>query len=108
MEDPFENMTKNYKEITFNDTVLKVKLHAKECGRLLLMTREIPQENDVDRITDIMSRAIKRMYPKQSDDNIDTLISNNYVNLFKEFMILSGLPRDTYDSAEVNKKTKKK
>lgn len=106
--DPFENLTKNYKEIPLNDTVLKVKLHAKECGRLLLMTREVPQEDDVDRITEIMSRAIKRMYPKQSDDNIDTLISNNYVDLFKEFMILSGIPRDTYNTAEVDKKTKKK
>lgn len=102
--DPFEAITKNYKEIPINGTKLKVKLHAKESGRLLLMMREEPADEDADRVTDIMIKAIKRMYLDKSDENIDTLVSDNYATLFKEFMILSGLPRKTYDKAESKKK----
>lgn len=108
MSNPFENIEMKIKTIKIGTDDIKVRLSARDAGKMVLLMKNEFSESDADRTSDIMLRTLKQGNPGISEEILDYYISEHYSDMFVELLVLSGVPRTSLDKAVKESKPKKK
>jgi len=99
----FEDLVEEYKTINMSGKSLKVKITAKEAGRLNLTMGKTVTDADADKITEILKAMIQRGNAGMKAEQVDAIVAYNYVFLFEESLLLCN-PSMTREQLEKAKK----
>src|SRR4030042_1759509 len=90
-KNPFRDISKRIKTIEIGGKELKVKPKVKDAEAFILVKKDMT-EKDAERISQVMHNIIRRAYTPEelSDEDIETVVAENYGKLLGELSILFG------------------
>jgi len=99
----FDDLIDKFRTVKIGDKEIKVRLLAKEAGRINLCLKRTMTAEDADRITEIMKSMIKRANPQLKDDDVDAIVAYNFLPLFEQTLLLCN-PELTKEQLEEAKR----
>jgi len=99
----YDDLVDKFRTVKVGDKEIKVRLLAKEAGRINLCMRRSMTAEDADRITDVMKSMIKRANPQMTEDDVDAIVAYNFLPLFEQTLLLCN-PELTKEQLEEAKR----